>query len=41
YGATQGTFAVESQMDEIAEKLGIDPIELRQKNIIQTPPPRT
>lgn len=35
YGATQGTFAVESQMDEIAEKLGIDPIELRQKNIIQ------
>lgn len=35
YGATQGTFAVESQMDEIAEKLGIDPLELRQKNIIQ------
>ncbi|OKH25412.1 molybdopterin-dependent oxidoreductase [Chroogloeocystis siderophila] len=35
YGATQGTFAVELQMDEIAEKLGIDPVELRQKNIIQ------
>ncbi|MEP0886228.1 molybdopterin-dependent oxidoreductase, partial [Trichocoleus sp. ST-U3] len=34
YGATQGTFAVESQMDEIAQKLGIDPLELRLKNII-------
>ncbi|MGB7087082.1 MAG: molybdopterin cofactor-binding domain-containing protein, partial [Phormidesmis sp.] len=34
YGATQGTFAVESQLDEIASKLGIDPITLRQQNLI-------
>ncbi|PMB44897.1 carbon monoxide dehydrogenase [Fischerella thermalis CCMEE 5201] len=34
YGATQGTFAMESQVDEIANKLQIDPVELRQKNII-------
>jgi CO/xanthine dehydrogenase Mo-binding subunit/aerobic-type carbon monoxide dehydrogenase small subunit (CoxS/CutS family) len=34
YGATQGTFAMESQVDEIAKKLKIDPLELRQKNII-------
>ncbi|MCP6763218.1 MAG: molybdopterin-dependent oxidoreductase [Fischerella sp. CENA71] len=34
YGATQGTFAMENQVDEIAEKLNIDPVELRQKNII-------
>jgi CO/xanthine dehydrogenase Mo-binding subunit len=36
YGATQGAFAIEQMMDIIAEKLGIDPIELRQKNHIQT-----
>lgn len=35
YGATQGAFAVESQIDEIADKLKIDPIEIRRKNIIQ------
>ena len=34
YGATQGTFAVESQLDEIANKLNIDPIKLRQHNLI-------
>ena len=34
YGATQGTFAVESQLDEIARKLNIDPIKLRQHNLI-------
>jgi xanthine dehydrogenase molybdenum-binding subunit len=32
YGNPQPTFAVESQMDIIAEKIGIDPIELRRKN---------
>ena len=32
YGAPQAAFAVEQQMDEISEKLGIDPIELRIKN---------
>ncbi|WP_244349270.1 molybdopterin-dependent oxidoreductase [Thermostichus vulcanus] len=35
YGATQGTFAMESQMDEIAHKLGLDPIALRLKNVIR------
>ncbi|MBE9042951.1 molybdopterin-dependent oxidoreductase [Pleurocapsales cyanobacterium LEGE 10410] len=34
YGATQGTFAMESQLDEIAHKLNIDPIKLRQHNLI-------
>ncbi len=32
YGAPQGYFALESIMDEIAEKLNLDPIELRKKN---------
>jgi xanthine dehydrogenase molybdenum-binding subunit len=32
YGNPQGTFAVESQMDELAEKLGMDPLELRLLN---------
>jgi CO/xanthine dehydrogenase Mo-binding subunit len=32
FGAPQVCFAYESQMDEIAEKLGIDPLELRLKN---------
>lgn len=35
YGATQGTFAMESQIDEIANLLGIDVIEIRQKNLIR------
>jgi len=34
-GFPQVTFAVESQMDEIAEKLGIDPVEFRRKNAIR------
>lgn len=34
YGATQGTFAMESQLDEIASKLNIDPIKLRLHNLI-------
>ena len=32
YGAPQGCFAVESQNDEICEKLGLDPIEFRLIN---------
>lgn len=35
YGATQGSFAMESQIDEIAQKLNIDPIEIRLKNLIR------
>ncbi len=31
-GHPQGAFAVESAMDELAEKLGMDPLELRRKN---------
>lgn len=31
-GAQQGTFAIESAMDELATKLGRDPIELRLQN---------
>ena len=33
-GAPQINFAVESAMDELAARLGIDPIELRLKNIV-------
>jgi xanthine dehydrogenase molybdenum-binding subunit len=33
YGAPQAAFAVESQIDEICEKLNFDPIEFRLKNI--------
>jgi xanthine dehydrogenase molybdenum-binding subunit len=32
YGAPQGSFAVESQIDEICTELGLDPIEMRLKN---------
>jgi len=35
YGATQGTFAVESTINKLAEKLGMDPTEIRLKNIIK------
>lgn len=35
YGAPQAYFALETQMDEIAEALQIDPIELRLKNLFQ------
>ncbi|WP_414647964.1 xanthine dehydrogenase family protein molybdopterin-binding subunit [Desulfitobacterium sp.] len=35
YGATQGTFAVESTVNKLALKLGMDSTELRLKNIIR------
>ena len=35
YGATQSAFAMEVMMDEVAEKLGIDPLEMRRRNHIQ------
>lgn len=35
YGATQGTFALELAVNRLAEKLGMDPSELRQKNLIK------
>jgi len=33
-GAPHASFAIESQMDDIADKLGIDPIDLRLKNAV-------
>ena len=35
YGATQGLFAVESAVNELAEKLHMDPLTLREKNIVR------
>ncbi len=32
YTATQATFASESQLDEIAQELGLDPLEMRLRN---------
>jgi CO/xanthine dehydrogenase Mo-binding subunit len=34
-GAQQGTFAIESAVDELARKLGMDPIEFRLKNCVE------
>ena len=34
YGAIQGNFALESAISELAHKLGMDPIELRELNMI-------
>ncbi len=36
YGATQSAFAVEVAMDELAEKLGVDPLALRKQNHIRS-----
>lgn len=35
YGATQGIFALESAVNELAARLQMDPIELRMKNIVR------
>ena len=35
YGATQGIFAVETAVNELAEKLGMDPVSLREKNMVR------
>ncbi len=35
FGAPQGAFVAESQMNKLAEKLGIDPVELRLRNTLQ------
>ncbi|MBI4529728.1 MAG: xanthine dehydrogenase family protein molybdopterin-binding subunit [Deltaproteobacteria bacterium] len=35
YGVNEVTFAIESNMDIAAEKLGIDPVELRRKNLLR------
>jgi CO/xanthine dehydrogenase Mo-binding subunit len=36
YGVPQAAFALESLMDELAERLGLDPIELRMRNALNT-----
>ena len=33
YGATQGIFAVESAADELAQKMGMDPVKFRELNM--------
>ena len=35
FGATQGQFAVETTVNELAETLGIDPIKLREQNMVR------
>ena len=35
YGATQGIFAVESVVNELAETLGMDPVDIRLKNMVR------
>jgi CO/xanthine dehydrogenase Mo-binding subunit/aerobic-type carbon monoxide dehydrogenase small subunit (CoxS/CutS family) len=34
FGVTQSCFAIESVMDELAEELGLDPIDLRRRNAL-------
>jgi len=36
YGATQGTFALESAVNELSDQLSMDPLELRIKNLLKT-----
>jgi CO/xanthine dehydrogenase Mo-binding subunit len=35
FGGPQGAFAAENQMNKLAEKLGIDPLEIRMRNTIR------
>ena len=35
-GATQSHFAVEQLLDELAEKIGMDPVDFRLKNVMKT-----
>jgi CO/xanthine dehydrogenase Mo-binding subunit len=35
FGAPQGNLAGESQIDEAAERLGFDPLELRRRNVVR------
>ncbi|MBS1195766.1 MAG: CoxL CutL, partial [Actinobacteria bacterium] len=36
YGATQGAYALETALDEVAVRLGLDPVELRLRNHIRS-----
>lgn len=35
YGATQGIYAVESAVNELADRLGMDPVALRMQNMVR------
>jgi CO/xanthine dehydrogenase Mo-binding subunit len=35
FGGPQGAFAAEMQMNKLAERLGLDPVEIRMRNIIK------
>ncbi|MGN0298646.1 MAG: xanthine dehydrogenase family protein molybdopterin-binding subunit [Lachnospiraceae bacterium] len=35
YGATQGLYAMETCVNELADKLGIDPVKIREMNFVQ------
>lgn len=35
FGGPQGTFVAESQMNKLAEALGIDPVEIRRRNVLR------
>src|SRR5258708_19767714 len=35
YGASQTTYGMECAMDELARLLGIDPFEMRRKNVVK------
>ncbi len=35
FGGPQGAFAAEGQMNKLAEALGIDPVEIRMKNVLR------
>lgn len=35
FGGPQGAFAAESQMNKLAEELGMDPVEIRMRNVIK------
>ena len=35
FGAPQGAFVAETQMNKLAERLGVDPVELRRRNVVR------
>lgn len=41
YGATQGIFALESAVNELAHKMGMDPVLLRERNMVHVGDPYT